>query len=81
MPNHNVNLTMIVPLIRVVHMATVFLHALSSTVDGMPFVSPIITEAAVNASQVTLVIQPLHVIKVRYNASFLKIYSLITLNI
>ena len=69
MPNHNVNLTMIVPLIKVVHRATVFLHALSSTADSMPFVSPIITEATVNASQVILVIQPLHVIKVRYFAS------------
>ena len=64
------NLTMIVPLIRVVHRATVFLHALSSTVDSMPFVSQIITEAAVNASLVTLVIQPLHVIKVSCFESF-----------
>ena len=69
MPNHNVNLTMIVPLIRVVHRATVFLHALLSTVDLMPFVKPKITEVAVNASQVTLVIQPLHVIKVSCFAS------------
>ena len=49
----------------------------------MPFVSPIITEAAVNASQVTLVIQPLHVIKVSCFASiyFLKINDLITQNL